>query len=76
MQFNLFEWIREGVKRSVIQGVAEALEVVGSPTGDDAAARLAPYLAAADNSQPALAGGVKRKRLGRSLRDVEAGEPA
>jgi hypothetical protein len=51
------------------------LEVVGSPTGDDAAARLAPYLAAADHAQPAIADGVKRKRLGRSLRDVEAGEP-
>ena len=73
MQFNLFDWIREGVKRSVIQGVSEAMESIGSPAGDDGAARLAPLLAMNEASQPALAGGVKRKRLGRSLRDVDGG---
>ena len=73
MQFNLFDWIREGVKRSVIQGVSEAMESIGSPAGDDGAARLAPLLAMNDASPPSLAGGVKRKRLGRSLRDVDGG---
>ena len=73
MQFNLFDWIREGVKRSVIQGVSEAMESIGSPAGDEGAARLAPLLAMNDASQPALAGSAKRKRLGRSLRDVDGG---
>ena len=73
MQFNLFDWIREGVKRSVIQGVSEAMESIGSPAGDEGAARLAPLLAMNDAAPPALAGGVKRKRLGRSLRDGEGG---
>ena len=73
MQFNLFDWIRESVKRSVIQGVSEALEAIGSPEGDDGAARLAQLLPVAANSPPALASGGKRQRLGRSLRDVEAG---
>ena len=73
MQFNLFDWIREGVKRSVIQGVSEAMESIGSPAGDEGAARLAPLLAMSDASQPALAGSAKRKRLGRSLRDVDGG---
>jgi hypothetical protein len=71
MQFNLFDWIREGVKRSVIQGVSDAMEAIGNPTGDDGPARLAPLLATSDAGQPAIAGAAKRKRLGRSLRDVD-----
>lgn len=73
MQFNLFDWIREGVKRSVIQGVSDAMDAIGSPAGDEGAARLAPLLATGDSAQPAIAGTAKRKRLGRSLRDVDGG---
>ena len=71
MQFNLFDWIREGVKRSVIQGVSDAMDAIGNPAGDDGAARLAPLLATGETAPAALAGGAKRKRLGRSLRDVD-----
>jgi hypothetical protein len=74
MQFNLFDWIREGVRRSVILGVSDAMESIGSPEGEDVRARLAHLLPVpVDSAEPALAGG-KRKRLGRSLRDF--GEPA
>ena len=72
MQFNLFDWIREGVKRSVIQGVSDAMEAIGSPPNDEGPARLAPLLATGDGGTPALAGSAKRKRLGRSLRDVDS----
>jgi hypothetical protein len=71
MQFNLFDWIREGVKRSVIQGVSDAMDAIGNPAGDEGAARLAPLLATGDSAPAALAAGAKRKRLGRSLRDVD-----
>ena len=75
MQFNFFDWIREGVKRSVILGVSDALEAVGSPAGDDGRARIAQLLpAAGEASQPALAASAKRKRLGRSLREFESGQ--
>ena len=73
MQFNLFDWIREGVKRSVIQGVSDAMEAIGSPDGDEGPARLAQLLPAAANGSPAISSGGKRQRLGRSLRDVETG---
>ena len=73
MHFNLFDWIREGVKRSVIEGVSDAMEAIGSPTGDQGPARLAPLLATSDTGQSAIAGAAKRKRLGRSLRDVDGG---
>jgi hypothetical protein len=70
MQFNLFDWIREGVRRSVILGVSDAMEAIGAPDGDEARARLAPLLAASPQPADALSGG-KRKRLGRSLRDFD-----
>jgi hypothetical protein len=72
MQFNVFDWIREGVKRSVILGVSDAMETIGSPDGDDAHARLAQLLpATAEAAEPAITTSGKRKRLGRSLRDFE-----
>jgi hypothetical protein len=74
MSFNLFDWIREGVKRSVVQGVAEALEAVGSPAGDDGPGRLAHLIPITEGPSSAISSTSKRKRLGRSLRDVEGGE--
>jgi hypothetical protein len=77
MQFNMFDWIRQGVKQSVILGVQDAMEAIGTPDGDEARERLAAILqpaTAGDPSAIAAAAG-KRKRLGRSLRDFEgAGE--
>jgi hypothetical protein len=72
MQFNVFDWIRAGVKRSVILGVSDAMEAIGSPDGDEAHARLAALLpATAEVTDPAIGAGGKRKRLGRSLRDFD-----
>ena len=73
MQLNIFAWIREGVKRSVLLGVSDAIETIGTPEGDDGALkqRLTQLLlpeAIPIYSAPALIG--KRKRLGKSLRDV------
>jgi hypothetical protein len=75
MQFNLFDWIREGVRRSVILGFSDAMEAIGNPDGEDGRARLAQLLPATSTAATAALDGGKRKRLGRSLRDVEgAGE--
>jgi hypothetical protein len=76
MQFNLFDWIREGVKRSVILGVSDAVEAIGSPGDDDGVReRLAGLLPPAQGTAaPALASAGKRKRLGRSLRELDGAE--
>lgn len=73
MQFNVFDWIRDGVKRSVILGVSDAMEAIGSPEGDDVRARIAHLVPSTEQAaQPALAAaGGKQKRLGRSLRQFE-----
>lgn len=73
MQFNLFAWIREGVRRSVILGVNDAVEEIGSPHGDEAwKERLVSLLeapAAEDAASVSSIAAGKRKRLGRSLKD-------
>jgi hypothetical protein len=76
MQLNVFEWIREGVKRSVILGVQDAVDAIGTPANDDIRTRLAALTPPADGgpAEPALAGTVKRKRLGRSLREFDGGD--
>ena len=73
MQFNLFSWIREGVRRSVILGVNDAVEEIGAPHGDEAwKDRLVSLLEAPAVEETASPSGLaagKRKRLGRSLKD-------
>ena len=70
MSFNLFDWIRDGVRRSVIQGFSEALEAIGAD--EDARLRLAQLSAVSADSSISASGEAKRKRLGRSLRDADA----
>jgi len=35
MNFNFFDWIRDGVKRSVLMGVSEAVETMGMPPDEE-----------------------------------------
>jgi hypothetical protein len=73
MQFNMFDWIRQGVKQSVILGVHDAMEAIGTPAGDDARERLAALALSPRSGDAAVLGAEtgKRKRLGRSLRDFD-----
>lgn len=79
---GLFNWIREGVRQSVLLGVSDALESIGSPDSSD---KLHPALLSlnSDRSSAVLetsdsvvgkrTGGTTspKKRLGRSLKDIE-----
>ena len=74
MSFNLFTSIREGVKQSILLGVSDAIETIGAPdNSDEISPRLLEFLrrdTAADTEKriPATTG---RKRLGRTLKDLE-----
>lgn len=76
MQFNLFSWVREGVRRSVVQGVADAIDQIGTPPNNEALQNnLQLFLKELDN--PVEMAGAKvtaggRKRLGRSLKELES----
>jgi len=78
---NFFDWLRDGVRQSVLLGVGDAIEQIGTPADSDelhpgVAAFLQSDKTGADKqTAPAsVAGtprGAGRKRLGRSLKDID-----
>jgi hypothetical protein len=81
MQFNFFSWMREGVKQAILLGVSDAVEEIGlPPDGDEIGKRLQRALKQEPGAKSALPGpsaeGAKRKRLGRSLRELDGGQEA
>jgi hypothetical protein len=80
---NFFGWIRDGVKQSVLLGLSDAIETIGTPADTSA---MHPHVAALmkhskTDASPATAPiGLpstatttvqkSKKRLGRSLRDI------
>ena len=71
MNVNFFEWIREGVRKSVLLGVSDAIEQIGAPNDSE---QLHPNLSAMLQETPKpkksrASGG--RKRLGKSLKDMD-----
>lgn len=82
MGFNFFAWLREGVRQAVLMGVTDAVENLGTPHEDDQVShRLLEML---QQGGPATApkrladsgtGGnsqSKRKKLGRTLEEIQA----
>ena len=75
MDFNLFLWIRQGVKQSVLLGVSDAIETIGAPeNAEDITPRLLDFMRADSSGATTKTGSrsPKRKRLGKSLRDLES----
>ncbi len=72
MNVNFFEWLRDGVRQSVLLGVSDAIEQIGTPADAD---DLHPNVAAmlhgegAPKARSSKVGG--RKRLGKSLKDMD-----
>ena len=79
---GLFNWIRDGVRQSVLLGVSDAIDTIGSP--DENLALNPAMLSFAKHplslqsnariDEPPsrkLPGTSGRKRLGRSLRDID-----
>jgi hypothetical protein len=77
MDFNFFQWLRDGVRQSVLLGVSDAVEQIGT---HDASAEIHPEVAALLNPAPSGAATATkrrrvgatggRKRLGKSLQDM------
>lgn len=77
MDFNFFEWIREGVKRSVLMGVSDAVEQMGAPHEPEAARdKIMAFL---QSEAPAETSTTKRRvsssasgqrKLGRSISEI------
>ena len=74
MNFNVFSWIREGVRQSVLLGFSDALEEVGTPPdGEDLGPAMNNVLEKSSKGKRTTKG---RKRLGRSLKDLNPSETA
>lgn len=77
VEFNLFTWIREGVKQSVLLGVSDAVETIGTPDdADEITPKLLDFMKT-DKSKTGKVGGTaaaRRKRLGRTLKDMDTAE--
>ena len=77
---NFFNWIREGVRQAVLYGVHDAVGELGpAPGGQDMNDRILHLLRTSPDSESprldapaAAAAGAKRKRLGRTLGDIQA----
>ncbi len=83
---NFFTWIRDGVRQSVLLGVSDAIETLGAPAATEelhpsVAGLLKMDKSGDGNSRLPVDGGPRstgsgqpanRKRLGRSLKDIES----
>lgn len=72
--FNFFSWIREGVRQSVLLGVSDAVENIGTaPDGDDVTQRLVGFVKSGGPGTPKrISGRSSRKKLGRTLDEIQA----
>ena len=72
MNFNFFDWIREGVKQSVLLGISDAAETIGTPKETDHVNQQLFLAIRKDSQTAALAhnAGNPPKKLGRSLQQI------
>lgn len=73
MNANFFDWLRNGVRQSVLLGVSDAVEQLGVPdeTGD-LHPNMAALLEGKDTKSKSSKRSTGRKRLGKSLKDMDA----
>ena len=76
MDVNFFSWLRNGVKQSVLLGVSDAIEDLGVPeNSDDLHPGVAALLRGESGGTTKRVGAANksagRKRLGRSLKEIE-----
>ena len=74
MNMNFFQWLREGVRQSVVLGVSDAVEQIGLPETEQ---EVQPTLAALLGNDSATTTtprrnttAASRKRLGKSLKEM------
>ncbi|MBQ9875334.1 MAG: hypothetical protein IJM30_12845 [Thermoguttaceae bacterium] len=75
--FNFFEWIREGVKRSVLMGVSDAVETMGAPHDPEASRDKIMAFLKEDAETPSAtrrrvssSASSGQRKLGRSIAEI------
>ncbi|MDR2116184.1 MAG: hypothetical protein LBP87_07370 [Planctomycetaceae bacterium] len=80
MNFNFFEWVRDGVKRSVLLGVSDAVETMGMPHDEESSKdKILSFLQDSSHAhapQRRISSGSATasnpRKLGRSISDIHA----
>jgi len=76
MNFNIFDFFRNGVKTSILLGVTDAVNTMGMPHDDTTKEQILPFLrndACAEPQVRRITNGTApagQKKLGRSLNDI------
>jgi hypothetical protein len=76
MNFNLFDFLRNGVKNSVLLGVSDAVNTIGMPHDEASKDKILGFLKNEADNEPQVrritSGAVPagQKKLGRSLNDI------
>ncbi|MDR2754813.1 MAG: hypothetical protein LBC20_03820 [Planctomycetaceae bacterium] len=85
MNFNFFEWVREGVKRSVLLGVSDAVSTMGMPHEEESSKdKILSFLQDSSPTTPIqqrrISSGsptaASQRKLGRSISDIHAAKDA
>ena len=77
MNFNFFDWLRSGVKDSVLLGVSDAVNTMGMPPEESSKDKILGFLKNNTENEPTrrMSGNASSsgmKKLGRSLNDIAA----
>ena len=84
MNFNFFDWLRDGVKRSVLIGVSDAVQTMGMPPDEESSRDKILSFLQEETQAPqhrrlqasSSATGGQRKRIGRTIDDLHAAKEA
>ena len=71
MNVNFFEWLRDGVRQSVLLGVSDAIEQIGTPADSEDMHPNVAALLAGEGTKSKRKGASTRKRLGKSLKEMD-----
>ncbi len=75
MDFNFFDWLRNGVRRSVLLGVSDAVEQIGAPTDEKTAddQLLSFFREQKTKSRKRVSSSSSNTRkLGRTMKEIQA----
>lgn len=70
MDFNFFGWLRDGVRRSVLLGVTDAVEELGAPNAEEPQFLFESLQQGGKTTTKKVAAKTGRKRLGKTLKDI------
>ncbi|MDA8743646.1 hypothetical protein N9N28_03330 [Rubripirellula amarantea] len=71
MNINFFEWLRDGVRQSVLLGVSDAIEEIGMPADNsDIDPNVAGLFSQDQTKTKRGRSNTGRKRLGKSLKEM------